>query len=110
MLTPAGGLKTVVHCAPGSRGRGPSWSWATATPPETAVATATTANAVLRMPTLRERGVSGSVAPRERALDQEVRAHQGEHDEQEDRRQHVDLGRHSLARGAEDEQREGACL
>ena len=47
-----------------------------------------------------------AVAPGQRALDQQVDAHQDQHGDQQHRRQHVDLGRDALARGAEDEQRE----
>ena len=51
------------------------------------------------------------VAPRRASLPGEVREHQQDHDhEPAARRQHVDLRRHALARGAEDVERERARL
>ena len=57
-------------------------------------------------PRRRRTAERGALAPGPAALPDEVQAHEDEHDEQQPRGQHVDLGRHALARGAEDEQRE----
>src|SRR3954453_24232891 len=115
----AGGGKTVVQFASGRNGRGPSPSPRATEPPNptaaTAAATSPARTSMFRI-SLRKCDPEGRyvkrgcavlcgtdpVAAGQPLLDQHVEPHQDEHCEQQQRRQHVDLGRHALAGGAED--------